>query len=81
MKEAIKSKKGIMAIVSIIMALALAIWQNGGLDGIIIDVPGSDPIEVNIPESCENCEETCKCDTDDGSCDCSDDCDCPICVE
>ena len=44
MKEAIKSKKGIMAIVSIIMALVLAVWQNGGLDGIIIDVPGSDPI-------------------------------------
>ena len=51
MKEAIKSKKGIMAIVSILIALFAAIWQNGGLDGIIIDVPGSDPIEVNIPES------------------------------
>tara|TARA_R100000005_G_C4982665_1_gene191971 strand:- start:92 stop:313 length:222 start_codon:yes stop_codon:yes gene_type:complete len=68
MKEAIKSKKGIMAIVSIIIALFAAIWQNGGLDGIIIDVPGSDPIEVNIPEGCENCEEACKCDIDDGDC-------------
>ena len=36
MKEAIKSKKGIMAIVSILNALLAAIWQNGGLDGIII---------------------------------------------
>ena len=79
MKEAIKSKKGIMAIVSIIMALALAIWQNGGLDGIIIDVPGSNPIEVNIPESCD-CDEGCECDVDDGDCVCLDNCDCPVCT-
>ena len=52
MKEAIKSKKSIAAIVSILIALFVAVWQNGGLDGIVIDVPGSDPIEVNIPESC-----------------------------
>ena len=80
MKEAIKSKKGIMAIVSIIMALVLAVWQNGGLDGIIIDVPGSDPIELNIPESCEDCEEACKCDIDDGDCICDAACACPICA-
>jgi len=72
MKEAIKSKKGTLAIVSIIIALFAAIWQNGGLDGIIIDVPGSDPIEVSIPESCEDCEEDCKCDIDD--------CACPVCA-
>ena len=29
MKEAIKSKKGIAAIVSIIIALIAAVWQNG----------------------------------------------------
>ena len=80
MKEAIKSKKGIMAIVSILIALFAAIWQNGGLDGIIIDVPGSDPIEVNIPESCEDCEEACKCHIDDGDCICDDGCACPICA-
>ena len=80
MKEALKSKKSIMAIVTLVIALVLAVIQNGGLDGIIIDVPGSDPIEVNIPESCE-CNDECKCDTDDGSCDCGDDCACPICIE
>lgn len=80
MKEAIKSKKGIMAIVSILIALFAAIWQNGGLDGIIIDVPGSDPIEVNIPESCEDCEEACKCDIDDRDCICDASCACPICA-
>ena len=80
MKEAIKSKKGIMAIVSIIIALFAAIWQNGGLDGIVIDVPGSDPIEVNIPESCPDCEEACECDTSDTDCDCDDSCECPKCA-
>jgi len=80
MKEAIKSKKGIMAIVSILIALFAAIWQNGGLDGIIIDVPGSDPIEVNIPESCEDCEEACECHIDGGDCICDDSCACPVCA-
>ena len=80
MKEALKSKKSIMAIVTLVIALVLAGIQNGGLDGIIIDVPGSDPIKVDLPEGCE-CDETCKCDTDDGSCDCGDDCACPICIE
>jgi len=69
-----------MAIITLIIALAFAVVKNGGLDGIIIDVPGSDPIKVDLPESCE-CDEQCKCDTDDGSCDCGDECDCPICVE
>ena len=80
MKEAIKSKKGIAAIISIVIALFVAVWQNGGLDGVIINVPGSDPIEVNIPESCDNCAEDCKCDTNDGDCTCDAYCSCPICT-
>ena len=77
--KAVKSKKGILAIVSILIALLAAIWQNGGLDGIIIDVPGSNPIEVNIPEGCD-CDEGCECDVDGGDCVCVDTCDCPDCT-
>ena len=80
MKVEMKNKKAAMAIVSVLIALFVAVWQNGGLDGIVIDVPGSNPIEVNIPESCENCEEACKCDIDDGDCVCDTDCACPVCA-
>ena len=80
MKVEMKNKKAVMTIVSIVIALFVAIWQNGGLDGIVIDVPGSNPIEVNIPESCEDCEEACKCDIDGGDCVCDTDCACPVCA-
>jgi len=80
MKVEMKNKKAAMAIVSVLIALFVAIWQNGGLDGIVIDVPGSDPIEVNIPESCDNCEEACVCDTTGNDCDCDDSCECPKCA-
>ena len=79
MKEALKNKKSIMAIITLVIALAFAVVKNGGLDGIIIDVPGSNPIEIDLPEGCE-CDDECKCDTDEGDCGCGDDCDCPVCI-
>ncbi len=62
MKEIIKNNKKSMAIVSLVIALFVAVWQNGGLDGVIINVPGSDPIKVEIPKGC-NCDE-CICEKD-----------------
>ena len=49
MKAKLKSKNSIMAIVALIIGLTIAIIKNGGLDGIVIDVPGSDPITVELP--------------------------------
>ncbi len=68
MKEIIKNNKKSMAIVSLVIALFIAVWQNGGLDGVIINVPGSDPIELKLPEGCDCDECSCK----EGACDCSD---------
>ena len=68
MKEIIKNNKKSMAIVSLVIALFVAVWQNGGLDGVIINVPGSDPIELKLPEGCDCDECSCK----EGACDCSD---------
>ena len=78
MKEALKSKKSIMAIITLLIALTIAIIKNGGLDGIVIDVPGSDPITVEVPEGCD-CDESCICE-EECACD-GDDCSCPNCVE
>ena len=78
MKEALKSKKSIMAIITLLIALTIAIIKNGGLDGIVIDVPGSDPITVEVPEGCD-CDESCICE-EECACD-GDGCSCPNCVE
>ena len=78
MKELIKSKKSRIAIITLIITIALAIIQNGGLEGIIIDVPGSDPIEIKLTEDC-NCNE---CSCEENKCDCSDDvCTCFNCLK
>ena len=78
MKEVIKNNKKTMAIVSLIIALFVAVWQNGGLDGVIINVPGSDPIELKLPEGCDCDECSCK----EGACDCSDSvCTCFNCLK
>ena len=78
MKEIIKNNKKSMAIVSLIIALFVAVWQNGGLDGVIINVPGSDPIELKLPEGCDCDECSCK----EGACDCSDSvCTCFNCLK
>ena len=78
MKEIIKNNKKSMAIVSLVIALFVAVWQNGGLDGVIINVPGSDPIEVEIPKGC-NCDE-CICEKDQCDCD-GNGCSCPDCLK
>ena len=78
MKAALKSKKSIMAIIALLIGLTIAIVKNGGLDGIVIDVPGSDPITVEVPEGCD-CDE-CICEEDKCACD-GDDCSCPNCVK
>tara|TARA_R110000824_G_scaffold2152_1_gene10205 strand:+ start:406 stop:648 length:243 start_codon:yes stop_codon:yes gene_type:complete len=78
MKTALKSKNSIMAIVALLIGLTIAIIKNGGLDGIIIDVPGSDPIEVEMPEGC-SCD---KCDCEEGKCACDGNgCSCPNCLK
>ena len=78
MKEIIKNNKKSMAIVSLVIALFIAVWQNGGLDGVIINVPGSDPIELKLPEGCDCDECSCK----EGACDCSDSvCTCFNCLK
>ena len=78
MKAKLKSKTSIMAIITLLIGLTIAIIKNGGLDGIIIDVPGSDPITVEIPEGCD-CDE---CICEEGKCACDGDgCSCPICVK
>ena len=79
MKAALKSKKSIMVIITLIIGLTIAIIKNGGLDGIVIDVPGSDPITVEVPEGCD-CDEKCICEEDKCACD-GDDCSCPNCVK
>ena len=58
MKAKLKSKTSIMAIVALLVGLTIAIIKNGGLDGIVIDVPGSDPIEIKIPENAKIIDET-----------------------
>tara|TARA_B100001939_G_scaffold55410_2_gene44620 strand:+ start:4061 stop:4300 length:240 start_codon:yes stop_codon:yes gene_type:complete len=78
--KTLKNKKTIAGIVSVLIALLVAIYQNGGLDGIIVNVPGSDPIEIEVPEACEGCEEDCECHIDDGDCNCGDGCSCPACI-
>ena len=78
MKEIIKNNKKSMAIVSLVIALFVAVWQNGGLDGVIINVPGSDPIEVEIPKGCD-CDE-CICEKDQCDCD-GNGCSCPDCLK
>ena len=78
MKTALKSKNSIMAIIALLVGLTIAIIKNGGLDGIIIDVPGSDPIEVEIPKGC-NCDE-CICEKDQCDCD-GNGCSCPDCLK
>ena len=81
MKEIIKNKKKSMAIVSLIIALFIAVWQNGGLDGIIINVPGADPIELKLPEGCD-CDDCDECNCKEDECDCSGDiCTCPNCLK
>jgi hypothetical protein len=78
MKAALKSKKSIMAIIVLLIGLTIAIIKNGGLDGIVIDVPGSDPITVEVPEGCD-CDE---CICEEGKCACDGDgCSCPNCVK
>ena len=67
-----------MAIVALLVGLTIAIIKNGGLDGIVIDVPGSDPIELKLPEGC-NCDE---CSCQEGKCDCDgSSCTCPNCLK
>jgi|TARA_R110000751_G_scaffold178195_1_gene284412 hypothetical protein len=78
MKATLKSKTSIMAIITLLIGLTFAIIKNGGLDGIIINVPGSDPIEVELPEGCD-CNE-CICEEDKCACD-GDGCSCPNCVK
>lgn len=78
MKELIKSKKSRAAIITLVITIVLAIIQNGGLEGIIIDIPGSDPIEIKLPEDC-NCNE---CSCEEVKCGCSGDgCYCPECLK
>ena len=78
--KTLKNKKTIAGIVSVLIALLIAIYQNGGLDGIIVNVPGSDPIEIEVPEACEECEEDCECDIEEGVAACDVGCSCPACV-
>ena len=78
MKAKLKSKTSIMAIITLLIALTFAIIKNGGLDGIVIDVPGSDPITVEVPEGCD-CDE---CICEEGKCACDGDgCSCPNCIK
>ena len=78
MKELIKNKKSRIAIITLLIGIVIAVIKNGGLEGIIVDIPGSDPIEIKIPESC-GCDE---CSCEEGVCDCSDDvCNCSGCVK
>ena len=78
MKATLKSKKSIMAIIALLIGLTIAIIKNGGLDGIVIDVPGSDPIKIEAIEGCD-CDE-CSCKKDKCACD-GDGCSCPNCVK
>ena len=78
MKELIKNKKSRIAIITLLIAIIVAVAKNGGLEGIIIDVPGSDPIELKLPEGCD-CDE---CDCEENKCDCSNDiCTCFNCLK
>lgn len=78
MKELIKNKKSRIAIITLLIGIVLAIIKNGGLEGIIIDIPGSDPIEIKLPEDC-NCNE---CSCEENKCDCSNDfCTCFNCLK
>lgn len=78
MKELIKNKKSRIAIITLLIGIVIAVIKNGGLEGIIVDIPGSDPIEIKIPESC-GCDE---CDCKEDECDCSGDiCTCPNCLK
>ena len=63
-----KNKKSMAAIITLLIGITIAIIKNGGLEGVIIDIPGSDPIELKLPEGCD-CDE---CDCKEGACDCSD---------
>jgi hypothetical protein len=77
-KEIMKSKKSMAAIITLLIGITIAIIKNGGLEGVMIDIPGSDPIELKLPEGCE-CDE---CDCKEDACDCSSDiCTCPNCLK
>ena len=81
MKAKLKSKTSIMAIVALLVGYSIAIIKNGGLDGIVIDVPGSDPIELKLPEGCD-CDDCDECNCKEDECDCSGDiCTCPNCLK
>ena len=67
-KEMMKKKKSMAAIITLLIGITIAIIKNGGLEGVIIDIPGSDPIELKLSEGCD-CDE---CDCKEGACDCSD---------
>lgn len=77
-KEMMKNKKSMAAIITLLIGITIAIIKNGGLEGVMIDIPGSDPIELKLPEGCE-CDE---CDCKEDACDCSGDiCTCPNCLK
>jgi hypothetical protein len=77
-KEMMKKKKSMAAIITLLIGITIAIIKNGGLEGVMIDIPGSDPIELKLPEGC-GCDE---CDCKEDACDCSGDiCTCPNCLK
>ena len=77
-KEMMKNKKSMAAIITLLIGITIAIIKNGGLEGVMIDIPGSDPIELKLPEECD-CDE---CDCKEDACDCSGDiCTCPNCLK